>query len=53
MAGANPTADEFVHSLAALRPADAEGAEPYAGVRMGQIFKLAKEYGRWSGAPRS
>ena len=31
-------------NLASLRPADHEGVEPYAGIGMGQIFKLAKEY---------
>jgi 3-methyladenine DNA glycosylase AlkD len=38
------SAQSFVRSLAALRPADADEAEPYAGIGMGQIFKLAKEF---------
>ena len=38
------TARAFTDSLAALRPADREGADPYAGIGMGQIFKLAKEF---------
>ena len=41
---ATPTAQAFIDSLAALRPADREGDEPYAGIGMGQIFKLAKEF---------
>ena len=43
-ATATPTAQAFVHSLASLRPADRQGGEPYAGIGMGQIFKLAKEF---------
>ena len=39
-----PTALALVGSLANLRPADAEGDEPYAGIGMGQIFKLAKAF---------
>jgi hypothetical protein len=43
--GAGPlTARAFVTTLASLRPADAEGDEPYAGIGMGQIFRLAKEF---------
>jgi hypothetical protein len=38
------TAAAFVNDLASLRPADREGADPYAGIGMGQIFKLAKEF---------
>ena len=38
------TAEAFVRRLAALRPADRPGDEPYAGIGMGQIFALAKEY---------
>ena len=38
------TAQAFVGELAALRPATATGADPYAGIGMGQIFKLAKEF---------
>ena len=41
---ATPAAQGFVNELAALRPADAQGDEPFAGIGMGQIFKLAKEY---------
>ena len=33
-----------MNDLAALRPADARGDEPYAGIGMGQIFKLALEF---------
>jgi 3-methyladenine DNA glycosylase AlkD len=33
-----------VDALAFLRPADRKGDEPYAGIGMGQIFKLANEY---------
>jgi DNA alkylation repair enzyme len=43
-AHATPTAQDFVDSLASLRPADRKGDEPYAGIGMGQIFKLAREY---------
>ena len=43
-AGATHTARGFVGSLASLRPADGPGDEPYAGIGMGQVFKLAKEY---------
>ena len=38
------TAKAYVRSLASLRPADAKGDGPYAGIGMGQIFKLAKEF---------
>ena len=38
------TAEAFVRRLAALRPADRPGDEPYAGIGMGQIFKLALEF---------
>ena len=38
------TADAFVRRLAALRPADRQGDGPYAGIGMGQIFKLALEF---------
>jgi 3-methyladenine DNA glycosylase AlkD len=40
----NPTAPAFVERLAALRPADRPDANPYAGIGMGQIFGLAKEF---------
>ena len=43
-ADATPTARAFVGSLASLRPADARGDGPYAGIGMGQVFKLAKEF---------
>jgi 3-methyladenine DNA glycosylase AlkD len=43
-ADATPTAREFVRHLAFLRSPDHEGAEPYAGTGMGQIFKLAREF---------
>ena len=43
-ANATPAARAFVSSLASLRPADAEGDGPYAGIGMGQVFKLAKEF---------
>jgi 3-methyladenine DNA glycosylase AlkD len=43
-AGLILTAEAFVRSLEALRPADAEGDEPFGGIGMGQIFKLAKEF---------
>jgi 3-methyladenine DNA glycosylase AlkD len=43
-APATPTAQAFVKGLASLRPADGEGAEPYDGIGMGQIFALAKEF---------
>ena len=43
-AGATPTAREFIDSLASLRRAEAAGDEPYAGIGMGQVFKLAKEF---------
>ena len=33
-----------MNDLASLRPADAQGDEPFAGIGMGQIFKLAREY---------
>ncbi len=33
-----------MNDLASLRPPDHQGVEPYAGIGMGQIFKLAKEY---------
>jgi HEAT repeat protein len=39
-----PTARAFVDSLASLRPASARTDEPYAGIGMGQVFKLAKEF---------
>jgi hypothetical protein len=39
-----PTAQEFVDRLAALGTEDASKVEPYAGVGMGQIFALAREY---------
>jgi 3-methyladenine DNA glycosylase AlkD len=38
------TAEAFVRSLASLRPADTKVDEPFAGIGMGQIFKLAKEF---------
>ena len=38
------TAQAFVHDLSSLRPADGEGADPYDGIGMGQIFALAKEF---------
>jgi hypothetical protein len=41
---ATPTAQGFVNELASLRPAGAQGDERYAGIGMGQIFKLAKEF---------
>jgi 3-methyladenine DNA glycosylase AlkD len=41
---ATPTSQAFVQGLASLRPADSEGADPYAGIGMGQIFGLAKEF---------
>jgi len=41
---ATPTSQRFVNELASLRPAGAEGDEPFAGIGMGQIFKLAKEF---------
>lgn len=40
-AAATLTAREFVDRLASLRPPDHQGVEPYAGVGMGQVFKLA------------
>jgi 3-methyladenine DNA glycosylase AlkD len=43
-ADATLTADAFIEDLADLRPDDATGADPYAGIGMGQIFKLAKEF---------
>ena len=43
-ADASLTADTFINQLTALRPANAAGADPYAGIGMGQIFKLAKEF---------
>jgi 3-methyladenine DNA glycosylase AlkD len=43
-ADATLTARGFVHSLAALRPAGGRADEPYGGIGMGQIFKLAKEF---------
>jgi DNA alkylation repair enzyme len=39
-----PTAEAFEQALRALRRADHPGADPYAGIGMGQIFKLALEY---------
>jgi hypothetical protein len=44
LADAILSADAFVERLADLRPAGATGADPYAGIGMGQIFKLAKEF---------
>lgn len=38
------TAAEFVQRLRGLGPADGGGDEPYAGIGMGQIFKLALEF---------
>jgi 3-methyladenine DNA glycosylase AlkD len=38
------TAQKFVNELTSLRPTEAQGDEPYAGIGMGQIFKLAKEF---------
>jgi 3-methyladenine DNA glycosylase AlkD len=38
------TSQAFVQGLASLRPADSEGADPYTGIGMGQIFKLALEF---------
>ena len=43
-ADASLTADAFITQLVALRPANAAGTDPYAGIGMGQIFKLAKEF---------
>jgi 3-methyladenine DNA glycosylase AlkD len=43
-ANATPTAQAFVHSLASLRPGDTQDADPYTGIGMGQIFKLALEF---------
>ena len=43
-ADASLTADGFINGLAALRPANAIGTDPYSGIGMGQIFKLAKEF---------
>jgi 3-methyladenine DNA glycosylase AlkD len=43
-ADATLTAAAFVNDLASLRPTGREGADPYAGIGMGQIFKLAKEF---------
>jgi hypothetical protein len=43
-ATANPTAQDFVDSLASLGPADGQSDERYAGIGMGQIFKLAREF---------
>jgi 3-methyladenine DNA glycosylase AlkD len=43
-ADASLTADTFINQLTALRPANAAGADPYPGIGMGQIFKLAKEF---------
>jgi 3-methyladenine DNA glycosylase AlkD len=40
----NPTAAAFVERLAALGPAGGGDADPYAGIGMGQIFALAKEF---------
>ena len=39
-----PTAQAFEQALRALRPADRTDDDPYAGIGMGQIFKLALEY---------
>jgi hypothetical protein len=39
-----PTAAAFERALGALRPAAQAGGDPYAGIGMGQIFKLAREY---------
>jgi len=39
-----PTAQEFLGRLATLGPGDRSPAEPYAGIGMGKIFALAKEY---------
>ena len=44
LATATPTARAFVHRLASLRPGDHQGVGPYAGIGMGQIFKLAREF---------
>lgn len=41
---ATSTAQAFIRQLAALRPADPKSADPYAGIGMGQIFKLANEF---------
>jgi 3-methyladenine DNA glycosylase AlkD len=38
------TAQAFVRDLAALRPVDRERDDPYAGIGMGQMFGLAKEF---------
>ena len=43
-ADAAPTARAFVNDLASLRPADGKGEGPYAGIGMGQTFKLAREF---------
>jgi hypothetical protein len=40
----NPTAAAFVERLATLGPAGRGDADPYAGIGMGQIFTLAKEF---------
>ena len=42
--GSSPTAQAFVLSLGALRPAEAASDERFGGIGMGQIFKLAKEF---------
>jgi hypothetical protein len=39
-----PTARAFKRALGALRPAARAGDDQYAGIGMGQIFKLAREY---------
>lgn len=40
----SPTAQEFLRRLAELRPPDARGESQYAGIGMGKIFALAKEF---------
>ena len=40
----SPTAQEFLRRLAELRPPDATRESPYAGIGMGRIFALAKEF---------
>ena len=41
---ATPSAQGFVNDLASPRPVDAEADEPYSGIGMAQVFKLAKEF---------
>ena len=44
VANDNATAAAFVERLGSLRPADPAHGDPYIGIRMGQIFALAKEF---------